>query len=88
MTVEDIKIIRSHLSLEDPCDVAIYVCIVVVFYYVAHLGEFTAKSIKPFSLNLHITRRDFVSMRDQNDLPVLKCTLPKTKCEPINGEEV
>ena len=55
---------------------------------VVNLGEFTVESIKAFNLNLHITRHDFVSMRDQNDLPVLKFTLPKTKCEPVNGEEV
>ena len=35
MTIEDIKAIQAFLNLDDPCNAAIYVCMVVVFYSIA-----------------------------------------------------
>ena len=64
MTVEDIKILRAHLNLADPCDAAIYACIVTVFYCVARLGEFTVSAITRFEPSKHVTRRDATFLRE------------------------
>ena len=88
MTVEDIKIIRTHLNFDDPGDAAIYACMVVTFYCIARLGEFTVKSIKIFNPDKHITQHNFSSLHNQNNLPVLKFTIPTTKYEPESGEDV
>ena len=87
MTVEDIKILRANLDLDDPCDAAIYACIVTVFYCVARLGEFTVPAITKFDPARHVTRRNAIFLRDQNNLPVIKFNLPVTKCAP-EGEDV
>ena len=80
MTVEDIKILRAHLDLADPCDAAIYACIITVFYCVARLGEFTVPTITRFEPSKHITHCNVTFLRDQNNLPVIKFNLPVTKC--------
>lgn len=87
MTVEDIKILRAHLDLDNPCDAAIFACIVTVFYCVARLGEFTVSAITKFDPAKHIIRSNVSFLRDQNDLPVIKFNLPVTKCAP-EGEDV
>ena len=88
MMVEDMKVICSYLNLDDPCDTAIYTCMVTVFYCIARLGEFTVKTIQDFTPAKHITCCNMTSLHDQNGLPVLQFTLPVTKCEPERGENV
>ena len=45
MTIDDLKIIRTNLNLEDSCDAAVYTCIMVGFYCAARLGELTVPNI-------------------------------------------
>jgi len=52
MTVEDLKIIHSHLDPNNPCDAAIFTCMVTVFYCIARLGKFTVKAIKIMPPNI------------------------------------
>ncbi|KAF8442249.1 hypothetical protein L210DRAFT_3330315, partial [Boletus edulis BED1] len=87
MTLDDIKAIRAFLNLDDPCDAAIYACMVVVFYSVVRLGEFTVTAITKFNPTKHVTRRNVSFLKDQHGLPVIKIALPSTKCAP-DGEDV
>ncbi|KAI6003174.1 hypothetical protein F5J12DRAFT_906187 [Pisolithus orientalis] len=44
---------------ESPKDAAIFTCLMIVFYCVAHLGEFTVPAITQFDPQNHITRAHF-----------------------------
>ena len=87
MTINDIKAIWAFLNLDDLCNAAIYACMVVVFYSVAQLGEFTVTAITKFDAAKHVTCRNVSFLEDQHGLPVIKFTLPSTKCAP-DGEDV
>ena len=87
MTINDIKAIRAFLNLDDPCDAAIYACMVVVFYSVVQLGKFMVTAITKFDAAKHVTRRNVSFLEDQRGLPVIKFALPSTKCAP-DGEDV
>ena len=87
MTINDIKAIRAFLNLDDPCDAAIYACMVVVFYSMVRLGEFTVTAITKFNAAKHVTRRNISFLEDQHSLPVIKFALPSTKCAP-DGEDI
>ena len=88
MTVEDIKIICTHLDLDDPCDMVIFACMVVVFYCVASLGEFMVKTIRDFDASKHVACYNTGALCDPSDHPVLQFVLPSTKYEPVNGKTV
>ena len=88
MTMEDIKIIRTHLDLDNPCDAVIFACMVVVFYCVARLGEFMVKTIRDFNASKHVAHHNAGALCDPSGLPVLQFVLPSTKCKPVNGETV
>lgn len=88
MTIDDLKIIRANLNLEDSCDVAVYTCIMVGFYCAARLGELTVPNIwETFNPKKYIMRWDVTKVANQNGLPVLKFHIPITKCE-AEGEDV
>ncbi|KIK94236.1 hypothetical protein PAXRUDRAFT_460585 [Paxillus rubicundulus Ve08.2h10] len=87
MTIDDIKAIRAFLNLDDPGDVAIYACMVIVFYSVARLGEFTVTATSKFDPAKHVTRQNVSFLTDQNGLPVINIALPSTKCAP-GGEDI
>ena len=87
MTIEDIKAIRAFLDLDNPCNATIYACMVVIFYSIARLGEFTVTAITKFDPTKHITPRNVSFLKDQHELPVIKFALPSIKCVP-DGEDV
>ena len=87
MTIEDIKAIQAFLDLDNPYNTTIYVCMVIVFYSIAHLGEFTVTAITKFDPTKHITHQTVLFLKDQHELPVIKFTLPSTKCAP-DGKDV
>ncbi|KAF8547304.1 hypothetical protein OG21DRAFT_1572757 [Imleria badia] len=66
---------QANLNLEDPCDAAVYACMVVGFYCAARLGEFTVPNVR------------ISMMTDQHGLPVINFHLPVTKCE-AKGKDV
>ena len=73
----------SHMDLQSPRDAAIYACIVVTFYSVSRLGEFTVPSLKKFSPLTHITPSHVSWLRDANNFEVRAFHLPRTKCAPM-----
>ncbi|KIJ09900.1 hypothetical protein PAXINDRAFT_86812, partial [Paxillus involutus ATCC 200175] len=87
MTIDDIKAIRAFLDLDDPGDVTVYACMVIIFYSVARLGEFTVTAISKFDPAKHVTHQNVFFLMDQNGLPVIKIALPSMKCAP-EGEDV
>lgn len=87
MTLNNIKTIQTFLNLDDPCNVAIYTCMVIVFYSVARLGKFTVMAITKFDPSKHITSQNVSFLMDQGSLLVIKFTLPSTKCTP-DSEDV
>ncbi|KIN93437.1 hypothetical protein M404DRAFT_171255, partial [Pisolithus tinctorius Marx 270] len=50
-----LELLHSMLDRNNPRDTAIYACLVVTFYCVARLGEFTVSSIQSFDPTKHIS---------------------------------
>ncbi|KIJ60266.1 hypothetical protein HYDPIDRAFT_177475 [Hydnomerulius pinastri MD-312] len=67
------------MDLNNPRDAAIFACIVVTFYCVARLGEFTVSAITKFNPAEHITNANF-------HLPRTKCAPDRedTQCAPLD----
>lgn len=82
MTLDDIKVIWTFLDLDNPCNAAIYACMVVIFYSIACLGEFMVSVITKFDPTKHIMCWNISFLQDQYGLPVIKLALPVTKCVP------
>ncbi|KAI6039363.1 hypothetical protein EDC04DRAFT_2867990 [Pisolithus marmoratus] len=67
--VDTLELLHALLDPENPCDAAIFTCIMVVFYSVACLGEFTVQSIKHFNPEKHITQANVLHLHDLGRLP-------------------
>jgi hypothetical protein len=88
VTIDDLKIIRANLNMNDPGDAVVYACMVITFYCVARLGKFTVPNIREkFEPMKYISRRDVSMLKDKDGLPVIKFRIPVTKCDP-SGEDV
>jgi hypothetical protein len=70
----------TYFNLDDLQDAAIFACIIVMFYSVSHLGEFTVLAISKFRPSQHITRANCTKVLDHNDTVILSFHLPTTKC--------
>ncbi|KAG6330444.1 hypothetical protein ID866_8645 [Astraeus odoratus] len=72
----------TYFSLDNPCDAAIYACIVTTFYMVSQLGEFMVPSLNKYtaSPNLFIQCSDFSVRQGAEGLPILTFHIPTTKC--------
>ena len=77
----------SYMDHQSLCDAAIYACIVVMFYSVFCLGEFTVPSLKKFSPLTHITPSHISRLRNANNFEVIAFHLPRMKCVPT-GEDM
>ncbi|KIJ05857.1 hypothetical protein PAXINDRAFT_92853, partial [Paxillus involutus ATCC 200175] len=54
-TVKILEKFREVMNLEDPCDVAIFACLILAFYCIACLGKFTVPAISKFNPAKHIS---------------------------------
>ncbi|KAF8127713.1 hypothetical protein EV363DRAFT_1144049, partial [Boletus edulis] len=70
----------AYLDLDTPRDAAIYACLLVTFYSVSRLGEFTVPAMSKFHPSQHITRARCTRALDSNRAVVLSFHLPTTKC--------
>ena len=63
-------------------DTAIFACIIITFYTVSCLEEFTVPSLNKFSNspNSFIQRHHVFPVQDHNGLPILSFHIPTTKC--------
>ena len=80
--------IKAHLDVEKPLDAAVYACLMTCFYVSARLGEFTARTLRSFSPNTHITLQHLSYDQDRNGLKVTVLHLPRTKAAGNKGEDV
>ena len=53
-TVEILERFCLCMDLNNPCDMAIFACLICFFFSIARLGEFTAPAIANFNLQKHI----------------------------------
>ncbi|KAI6008957.1 hypothetical protein EDC04DRAFT_2610805 [Pisolithus marmoratus] len=84
--VNTLELLHALLDPENPRDAAIFTCITVVFYCIAHLGEFTVQSIKHFNPEKHITQANVSHLHDLGRLLVTKFHIPWMKTSPM-GED-
>ncbi|KAF8122380.1 hypothetical protein EV363DRAFT_1182750 [Boletus edulis] len=72
----------TYLNLSEPRDAAIFACIVITFYSVSRLGEFTVPSLVKYasSPSLFIQRQHLTPSYDHNNIPTLSFCIPVTKC--------
>ncbi|KAI6009525.1 hypothetical protein F5J12DRAFT_683918, partial [Pisolithus orientalis] len=64
----------------------IFACLMIVFYCVAHLGEFTVPVITQFEPQKHITRAHVKHLCNLSGLPIMKFHIPWTKMSPIGKD--
>jgi hypothetical protein len=76
----------TYMDLQSPRDAAIYACLVITFYSVSRLGEFTVPAINKFSPAMHITPSRVSRLQNHQGLDVVAFHLPATKCSP-SGED-
>ncbi|KAI6140620.1 hypothetical protein BKA82DRAFT_154547 [Pisolithus tinctorius] len=86
-TTDTLKLLHGILNKDNPCNAAIYACIVVTFHCITRLGEFTVPSIKSFGPTKHVSRASYHLVHNHQGLPVMVFNLPATKCS-IKGEMV
>jgi hypothetical protein len=67
----------TYFNLDDLGDAAIFACIVVTFYSVSHLGEFTVPAISKFRPSQHITCANYTKALDHNDTIILSFIFPQ-----------
>lgn len=72
--------------IDTPLDAAIFACLMMTFYVVARLGEFTVRAIKEFDLAKHVIRANMSRTTDHNGLPATKFHLPRLKCSPTEED--
>ena len=75
------------MNLTDPRDAAIFACLVITFYSVSHLGEFTVPSMSKFAVSpFQYNQRQHLSpIWSKNNLPILSFHIPFMKCS-TSGE--
>ncbi|KAH8984662.1 hypothetical protein EDB86DRAFT_3066125 [Lactarius hatsudake] len=83
-----IAVVRQHLDLEVPIDVAIYTCLTTCFYASPRLGEFTICTISSFHPSSHVTTWNLSYDQDHNGHKVTILHLPSTNAASIKGEDV
>ena len=81
-TIDTIIKIRSHLSLTDPLDAAVFACLTTTFFVTARTGEFTVKNLNSFNLDLHVTRNNMSIQRDHQGLEITNFHLSHTTAAP------
>jgi len=86
-SLEILEIFHSLMDHNNPCNAAIFACIVCTFFCIARLGEFTVPAISKFDPAKHITRAGLSFTQNHQGLPVIKFALPTTKMSTV-GEDV
>ena len=87
-TTAFITTILEHLNPQNPQDAAIAACLTTTFYSCARLGEFTVPNLNSFKAGQHVTRVDIRQGEDRNGFRTTIFHIPRTKTEPVNGEDV
>ena len=73
------------MDVHSPWDAAIFTCIVVTFYSISWLREFTVPSLKKFTPSLNITPSHILCLKNHNGSEVIAFHLPKTRCTPTDN---
>ncbi|GLB39889.1 putative tyrosine recombinase [Lyophyllum shimeji] len=87
-TPDFITAVQRHLDLNDPLDAAVDACLSTTFYTAARLGEFTVPRLDAFRPEEHIKPSDVRHETDRNGLKSTVFHIPRTKTQPIEGEDV
>ncbi|GLB38889.1 hypothetical protein LshimejAT787_0600510 [Lyophyllum shimeji] len=87
-TPDFITAVQRHLDLNDPLDAAVDACLSTTFYTAARLGEFTVPRLDAFWPEEHIKPSDVRHETDRNGLKSTVFHIPRTKTQPIEGEDV
>ncbi|KAI6017845.1 hypothetical protein EDC04DRAFT_2943070 [Pisolithus marmoratus] len=82
--IDMLKLLHSLMDPENHRDAAIFACITIVFYSMAHLGEFMVQSIKQFNPLKHITCVHVMHLHVPNGLPT-STAREDTQCAPVEG---
>ena len=87
VTVDLMEWIFCGLNIAKPLDTAVTSCFSMVFYSVAHTGEFMLPTLSTFNPTWHVKLSDISNRLDHNNLEVTVFHLPKIKCSS-EGEDV
>ncbi|GLB43997.1 putative zn-finger domain-containing protein [Lyophyllum shimeji] len=79
--------LREQMDLDDPLDVAVFACLVCLFYSASRVGEFTVRRLDAFDDSTHVSRKCLRRDQDRNGKKVSVLHLPRTKSAP-QGEDV
>jgi hypothetical protein len=77
----------TYMDLQSPRDVVIFTCLIVTFYSVSRLGEFTVPAINKFSPAMHIIPSHISRLQNHQGLDIIAFHLPATKCSPSGKDK-
>ena len=80
--------IFGRLNLTKPLDVSVTSCFSMIFYSVAHTGEFMLPTLSTFNPMWHVKPSNISNRLDCNNLEVTVFHLPKTKCSSAGEDGV
>ncbi|KAH6901711.1 hypothetical protein BKA70DRAFT_1113585, partial [Coprinopsis sp. MPI-PUGE-AT-0042] len=86
-TIEYMLAIRNQLNLTNPLHVAVWACLLTVFFTCSRLGEFTLRTLKSFNAAIHIMPAHVRAETDREGRKSTIFTLPRSKAD-VAGEEV
>ncbi|GLB40122.1 hypothetical protein LshimejAT787_0706320 [Lyophyllum shimeji] len=86
-TVQFMLQLREQMDPDDPFDMAVFACLVCLFYSASRVGEFTVRRLDAFDESIHVTQRCLRRDQDRNGKKVTVLRLPRTKSAP-DGEDV
>ncbi|KAF8172748.1 hypothetical protein BJ912DRAFT_837913, partial [Pholiota molesta] len=87
-TIQFILNLHAQMKADDPFDIAVFACLVCLFYSASRVGEFVVKRLNAFDESVHVSRKCL--RRNQSDRSGKKVTvlfIPRTKSAP-QGEDV
>ncbi|KAF9007756.1 hypothetical protein BDZ89DRAFT_1144413 [Hymenopellis radicata] len=87
-TIAFMEAVIAKLDATLPLDAAVIACLTTSFYSAARLGEFTVPRLEDFHPSKYVKVSDMRHARDRNGFETTVFHIPRTKAEPVNGEDV
>ncbi|KAF5384796.1 hypothetical protein D9615_000948 [Tricholomella constricta] len=86
-TTDFICRLREQMTPDDPFDIAVFACLVCLFYSASRVGEFTVRRLNAFDPACHPSSCSLRRDQDREGRKVTILQLPRTKTS-VEGEEV
>ncbi|KAF5377916.1 hypothetical protein D9615_006695 [Tricholomella constricta] len=86
-TIDFMCRLQEQMTPDDPFDIAVFACLVCLFYSASRVGEFTVRRLNAFDPAVHPSVQSLRRDQDRAGRKVTILQLPRTKTS-VEGEEV